>query len=212
MNDAELEELELKLEAAHTERLKNFPADATWYDQRHSLYTFRWSRIARWPERGVFGRQMISQGDVVADLGCGDGFFAYHFFAELASKVYCVDRDESALSQGQRLYADPKIEWIRGNVLDLEIPESDVAFAFGVLEELNEDETDDFLLRMLGRTRTFGGSTFLRPSGATSHPSHKRLFKSEAELLAKLRTVWKKAEVWTTYCQGRQDAYWKAMV
>lgn len=209
MNDAEIEDLELKLRDAHTERLRNEPGDVTWYDQRHALYTFRWTRIARWPERGVFGRQMISPGDVVADLGCGDGFFSYHFFAEPASKVYCVDREESAIAQGRRLHVDPKMEWVHGNVLDIDIPESDVAFAFGVLEEMDEDTTDAFLLKVMSRTRTFGGSTLLRPSGELSHSSHKRLFRSEAEILEKLRSVWGNVKVWTTVCQDREDAYWR---
>lgn len=212
MNDDELIKLEEQLRQAHEERFRSLPTDRTWYDQRHAVYTFRWTRVARWAERGVFGRMMIPKNAVVTDLGCGDGFFDYHFFAEHASVIHCVDHDESALAQGARLHPDPKLHWARADLLAYEVQPSDTIFTFGVLEEFNELQTDALLLKVRNALKPdgiFGGSTILDASGQGHHQRHRRFFKDAPELASLMNQHFKNVTIWTADCLGRTDAYWR---
>jgi SAM-dependent methyltransferase len=59
--------------------------------------------------RGYFAAEMIRDGDVLLDVGCGDGFFARRFFAPKCKHVDAIDVDRTAIAHSSRLNDAPNI-------------------------------------------------------------------------------------------------------
>jgi hypothetical protein len=52
--------------------------------------------------RGFFASEVIRDGDLVLDIGSGDGFFSMRFLSERASHVDALDIDSSAISLAKK--------------------------------------------------------------------------------------------------------------
>jgi SAM-dependent methyltransferase len=61
--------------------------------------------------RGYFAAEMIRDGDVLLDVGCGDGFFARRFFAPRCKHVDAIDVDRSAIAHASRFNDAPNIRY-----------------------------------------------------------------------------------------------------
>lgn len=64
--------------------------------------------------------QMV-EGDVVLDVGCGAGAFAYHI-AHKVSKVVAIDILETSIEIAKDFFSLPNIDFLVGDVLQLEFP------------------------------------------------------------------------------------------
>jgi len=66
-------------------------------DQHFSVFLHRISRLFEPPKR--FVESFVEQGMVVADLGCGPGYYSIHFANILGpeGKVFAVDSDENSI-------------------------------------------------------------------------------------------------------------------
>ncbi|EMA67849.1 methyltransferase type 11 [Halorubrum aidingense JCM 13560] len=81
-----------------------------------------WGRI--WPTPGATLRQLgLSPGDRVAEIGCGNGYFALPAARIVdPASVYAIDLDESLLAELESLAAEQGIENVvpvRGDARDL---------------------------------------------------------------------------------------------
>ncbi|MCY0849431.1 class I SAM-dependent methyltransferase [Sulfuracidifex metallicus] len=59
----------------------------------------------------TFLPRFIKSSDVVADIGCGPGFYCIRL-AKLASQVYCVDKNEMMLIYARKNCASKNVEFL----------------------------------------------------------------------------------------------------
>ncbi len=130
-----------------------------WFDHRADL--FRWSehRNPLWVERGVFSREVMFEGCKVLDLCCGDGFYPYHFYAEIASHVDAVDRDSTALSHARKWHTHPKVNYIQMDVVADDFPgiNYDVIAWDGAIEHFSTEQIRIVLQKCVRALKTRGG-------------------------------------------------------
>ncbi|MGC2222047.1 MAG: class I SAM-dependent methyltransferase [Methylocella sp.] len=99
-----------------------------------------------------------AQGLQVLDLGCGEGKNAYAF-AHVDASVVAVDCSKLAIANGQREFADAKIDWV---VLDaetylLDCGLFDVIIMYGLLHCLPSLSTISSVIDLaIRKTRTAG--------------------------------------------------------
>ena len=65
--------------------------------------------------RGFFAAEMIREGAVLLDIGCGDGFFDRRFFAPRCVHVDAIDVEAGAIAHASRRNSAPNISY---SVLD----------------------------------------------------------------------------------------------
>ena len=74
------------------------------------------------PSRARASIQMV-EGEVVLDVGCGAGSFAYHI-ASKVSKVVAIDILESSIEIAKDFFSLPNIEFIAGDLFQLDFPDN----------------------------------------------------------------------------------------
>jgi ubiquinone/menaquinone biosynthesis C-methylase UbiE len=159
-----------------------------WFDHRADLY--RWSELRNsfWVERGVFSREVMFEGCRVLDLCCGDGFYPYHFYAEIASLVDAVDSDPMALAHARKYHHHPKINYLQTDVVSDDFPASnyDVITWDGAIEHFSVDQIQGVLDKSVEVLQAsegiLCGYTILARGSDRSHPLHQHEFSSAAEL------------------------------
>ena len=95
-----------------------------WFDHRADLYRFSELRRPYWAERGVYARDLMDAGCRVLDLCCGDGFFSFHFYSEVAAHIDACDRDPTALVHAKTWHSHPRIAYTRCDVVRDSLPGS----------------------------------------------------------------------------------------
>ena len=61
--------------------------------------------------RGYYAAEVLRDGDVLLDIGCGDGFFASRFFAPRCSAVDAIDIEPSAIRHALAQNTHPRITY-----------------------------------------------------------------------------------------------------
>jgi SAM-dependent methyltransferase len=91
-------------------------------------------------KRYDFARPLCA-GKRVLDAACGVGY-GTAFLAETAAEVVGVDVDESAIGYARDRYAQPNVEFIVDDLLELSLPDAsfDVVVAFETIEHLRDQE------------------------------------------------------------------------
>jgi 2-polyprenyl-3-methyl-5-hydroxy-6-metoxy-1,4-benzoquinol methylase len=97
----------------------------------------------------------VQPQESVADVGCETGFIAAEL-AKTAKQVTCVDIDQSMLDQAQARISASNVNFVRSNILDLQLPDGqvDVALASEILEHVPEIE--DAVKELMRVTRPGG--------------------------------------------------------
>jgi ubiquinone/menaquinone biosynthesis C-methylase UbiE len=72
------------------------------------------------PSRARACLQMV-EGDVVLDVGCAAGFFAYHI-ARKASKVVAIDTLETSIEIAKDFFSLPNIDFLVGDLFQMKFP------------------------------------------------------------------------------------------
>jgi SAM-dependent methyltransferase len=87
------------------------------------------------------------EGKAVLDAGCGVGY-GTALLAERAARVVGVDRDEGAILYARRRYRSPNVEFRRGDLVDLDLPDAsfDVVCSFEAIEHVSD--VDSYLAQM----------------------------------------------------------------
>ncbi len=89
-----------------------------------------------------FLRPYVSNGMVIADLGCGDGYYC-NFFRDYASRLYCVDIDEAAIEEVRRRFSNyGNVVILNEDVTNTSIPSGsvDLAFMSNVFHDIEDKE------------------------------------------------------------------------
>ncbi len=122
----------------------------------------RFAERDAWQRPGeVMDKLGIKPGSVVADVGCGSGYFTFHFAARIGptGKVYAEDTESDVLHKIQKRALEEQlkqIETIQGSPDDPELP-SDKLDAILVMNAYHEMKNYDGMLRGMYRALKPGG-------------------------------------------------------
>jgi SAM-dependent methyltransferase len=185
-----------------------------WFDHRANLYRFSSERVPYWVERGVYARELMSQGCQVLDLCCGDGFYAFHFYAETASHVDALDRDEDALAHARRWHSHPNIAYHKADLVTDELPsgEYDVVVWDAAIEHFTLEDQRAVLRKIkaaLAPDGVLAGYTLIS-AGSPGHPKHEHEFGNPAELHELLREEFPHVATLETVYPSRHNIYFRA--
>ena len=129
-----------------------------WFDHRLDLYRWSVHQNSHWVERGVYSKEVMTPGCNVLDIGCGDGFYAYYFYAKMASKIDCVDIDEDAIRHAKKLYKHSKINFFLLDAVIDEFPGEnyDVIALDGAIGHFTYDQLKILLPKIKKALKTKG--------------------------------------------------------
>ena len=170
-----------------------------------------------WTERGVFGAKLISAGDKVLDIGCGDGTYSGLFYSLEAAQVDALDRDPTALAIAQTKHAKSNIQYFECDILESPFPNQhyDVAFMFAVIEHLSV-EGGHRLLQKIASVLTdspraaFLGSTPLAKTFSFSNYEHDNEFFSLDYLQQFVSVHFEEVNAWVSnWPGGRLECYFE---
>lgn len=115
--------------------------------------------------RYEFAKNYVMKGDIVLDMASGVGYGAYILASQTeCKKVFAVDLNEEAIEYGKKNYNSPKIEYIAGDCLVVELePESfDLIISFETVEHICNDRL--LLQRFHGLLKPQGKLLFSTPN------------------------------------------------
>jgi len=121
-----------------------------------------WAKRDTWQRPAeVMDALGIKPGSVVADVGCGDGYFTFHLASRVGpqGKVYAEDIDYKVLSKiNGRASKEPlsQIELILGSAEDPRLP-AEMLDAILVVDAFHEMEQHDAMLQGMNRALKPGG-------------------------------------------------------
>lgn len=158
------------------------------FDHRIGLFDFAFGGAKSGPYpyyRGFFSSEVIRAGDVLLDIGCGDGFFTRRFFAARSGHVDAVDVELEAIENAAAL--NPALN-VTYHLLDATLgefphPRYDVVVWDGALGHFAPATTARMLERIgaaIGDTGIFVGSESLGHEGG----DHLQFFESLEDLHA----------------------------
>lgn len=75
--------------------------------------------------RGFNAAEIIADGDVLLDIGCGDGFFTKRFFSVKCSHIDAIDIEPSAIQAGKKYNNDKKINYVLSDAIASPFPRTD---------------------------------------------------------------------------------------
>lgn len=185
----------------------------SWYDHKYDY--LRGVRNYHWLERVFFALPKISEGDMILDIGCGDGIYSGEFYSEKAKRVLAIDINQSAITNAKKYYGKKNVKFLKKNVItwNLPIKTYNVVIMFAVIEHFTQQDG----LKVLGKIRrslkkdgVFFGSTPIFKTLDIANWEHKNEFTSEAQLVSFLKKIFNKVlitrSVWT---EERSECYFE---
>lgn len=191
-------------------------------EQRIFMFDFVFARGPGFPGaspfyRGFWSAEMVRDGDLVLDLGCGDGFFSSRFLAERAGRVDAIDIDPEAIRTARAQNAGDKVFFHCQDAVSAPFPRSryDVIVWDGALGHFSAAAADSMLRKItqfLSPTGVFVGSESLGREGA----DHLQVFDAPDDIGTLLRSyftsVYLRELTYPLSWAGgfvRKEAYWR---
>jgi ubiquinone/menaquinone biosynthesis C-methylase UbiE len=203
--------------AFHSHRLWGGPHERPeWFDHRADLYQWSKRRIPFWVERGVFSREVMSEGSRVLDLCCGDGFYPYYFYSETASQIVALDRDPAAIAHARKWHRHPRIRFVEHDLICDEFTDHDfdVVTWDGAIEHFSLDQIRRILSKCVKVMRrpqgVLNGYTLISREPAMSHPDHQYEFRSAEDLKQILMEFFPFVGTTETVYPERHNLYFRA--
>ena len=93
--------------------------------------------------RGFYSAEVIGDGDILLDIGCGDGFFTKRFFSSRCRHIDAIDIEKSAIHAAQSYNAHEKIKYYLLDAVKSPFPRDDydVIVWDGALGHFGKDTT-----------------------------------------------------------------------
>jgi SAM-dependent methyltransferase len=160
--------------------------------------------------RGYLAAQVMEPGDVVLDIGCGDGFYAHRFFAPGVAHVDSIDIEASAISHARRHHPATNIAYHRLDAVVQPFPRDryDVVVWDGAIGHFAPDATQKMLSKIrnaLAPDGLFVGSESL---GEEGH-DHLQFFSGIEALRAVLGSEYPVVRLTQMRYDNRHEAYWR---
>jgi SAM-dependent methyltransferase len=165
--------------------------------------------------RGFFTAEMIREGDVLLDIGCGDGFFARRFYAPKCAHVDAIDIERSAISHASRRNPMPNIAYAVLDAVTQPFPRSqyDVIVLDGALGHFAPEPSRILLTKIseaLTEDGVFVGSESLGLEGH-DHLQHFSTLTELGELLGNRfpHVQARSIDYVIPSGDGRREAFWR---
>jgi 2-polyprenyl-3-methyl-5-hydroxy-6-metoxy-1,4-benzoquinol methylase len=156
------------------------------------------------------------KGCRVLDLCCGDGFYAYHFYADIASHVDAIDSDTEALTHAGKYHHHPKISYRQINVVEDGFPSDhyDVITWDAAIEHFLPEQIRGVLKKCVTALKTsegiLCGHTILARGLQKGHVEHQHEFSSVEELKEILGEFFPFVGTVVTVYPERDNIYFRA--
>ena len=165
--------------------------------------------------RAFFSALAVREGDVVLDIGCGDGFFSRRFLASRASRVDGVDIEVDAIQAARALNGGENVQYHVLDATKQPFPKDryDVIVWDGALGHFSPATTELMLQKIrsaLSPTGVFCGSESLGDEGS----DHLQFFTSAEQLGRLLKSHFAVVQVYSSeypLSSGfrRREAFWR---
>lgn len=167
-------------------------------------------------ERAFLTMSLITEGDLVLDLGCGDGIFSGLFYSTKARNVIAIDKDLTAIKHARKYYQKDNVSFERLDIHKLERirKKFELIVMFAVIEHFTPEEGLKVLNKiglLLKSGGTFFGSTpiFNKHKTGISNFEHQNEFTSETDLKIFLKKSFKSVNMFHSNWDGRDECYFK---
>jgi len=188
----------------------------SWFDHRFDY--LKGISNYHWMERAFFSLDIIKKGDVVLNIGCGDGSFDGLYYADKAEYVVSIDKDPVAISHAKKYYKRPNVSFVKLDITRKKLPSKkyNIVLMFAVIEHFTELEGIEVLKNIKQSLKSGGilfGSTPLLKSLGKSNWEHKNEFCSTNQLKTLLSKVFQKIDIKIQkWSEGRTEIYFKCSV
>lgn len=184
-----------------------------WFDHRHDLFLWSEHRNAHWIERGIYSMEVLWPGCCVLDIGCGDGFYPYHFYTTSASHIDAIDIEAAAIAHASRYHNHPKIAYYVRDVVREEFPASryDVVCWDGAIGHFSRKEIDVVMRKIkavLGSSGVLSGYEEIEREDQRSW-DHKIALESADNLRSLLGQYFPHVAILESYSPDRHNAYFR---
>jgi SAM-dependent methyltransferase len=179
------------------------------------FYQLRENKNTIWMERGVYNCAVLNENSKVLEIGCGDGFNAFHFYSLRCKDIVAIDFDESALSFAKKYNSNSKIRYQFCDILK-HLPDGKFNNIIwdGSIEQFTEIEIEQIINRIKNRLEEGGilsGYTAQGNSSKSLNLSHnKREFESKMDLYKLLSKFFQNVRVFDTKLNSKVSLYFKA--
>ena len=149
----------------------------------------------------------------VLDIGCGDGFYAYHFYSSVAGRIDAVDVEPAAIAYARKYHS---IDNVTYHVLDtvrdpLPGDTYQVVCLDGVLGHLNLEDIGVLLekiAKVLGQCGVLTGYEVLETRDKMSW-DHQIALESVADVRKLLGRCFRYVATFETISPGRHNVYFR---
>ena len=160
--------------------------------------------------RGFHNIKSINPGDVVLEIGSGDGFFSKFFYSNTVKSIDCVDSSKHALSYYK---TSKKIKFICDDFMLYDFKKKyDVIIADAVIQYFKKENMPSFLLKVTKSLKTSGsftGMTVKRRKDNKKISHHKYEFESKEELTNFLKKYFQEVEIYEPKYLERSELYFR---
>lgn len=189
-----------------------------WYYTNYSWFDHRFDYLRGpenifWLERAIYSNNLIRKGDVVLDIGCGDGIYSGKFYSSNAAFVDAIDIDLKAIKHAKKLYHQKNINFFQKDILKWTPKKiyNDI-FMFAVIEHFSKKDGLKVLSK-IGKSLVNGGVLFgstpvFKDSGSHNF-EHKNEFDSVISLKRFLSQRFRKVKITTSNWPGRLECYFE---
>lgn len=185
-----------------------------YFEHDIDLYSWYWEAAEKgstFLDRGVVSRLEIFPGARVLDLCCGDGFYPYHFYADIAAHVDAVDLSDEALAYARSNYDLPNIAWHRIDLVTGDLPGSgyDVVIWNAGLDYFDEPQQVRIIRQILESTKPSFTLVGMVPmtTAAEQDDNHACSFESEEQLADRFRPFFRDVRIRTITGRERTSFY-----
>ncbi len=192
------------------------------FDLQISFFSLIFGKTPPSPEFsncGFFGSEIIENGDLILDIGCGDGFFTKRFFSQGAARVDAIDIDPDAIAIASKYNSASNISYSLVDAVRSPFPTPlpsayDVVIWNGALGHFAPDTTMTMLSKIKSSLRpdgVFCGSESLGREGS----DHLQFFETLDDLATFFKKffthVFLKSVEYRSDNSGfvRREAYWR---
>lgn len=182
-------------------------------DLRASHFLYYKNKFPPWLNRGFYARECIKEGDVVLDIGCGNGFFDQYFFVDVASKIDAIDIEEDAIINAKKNNAHEKIRYFRLDAVTGAFPSEkyDVIIMNSSIMYFKKKEIPilmNKILNCMNDDSIFTGSITMQPI-ENSKADGPQVFSTESEVKEFLAKYFNNIHVWTRNELVYKQAYFR---
>jgi SAM-dependent methyltransferase len=188
------------------------------FSHRIGAFDLAFGKAAHGPHswfRAFHAAEVIRPGDVLLDLGCGDGFFTARFLAPTCAHVDAIDVDPAAIEAARSENAAANVAYHVADAAAQPFPRDryDVVVWDGALGHFSPEATAAVLEKVraaLAPDGIFCGSEALGREGV----DHLQFFERQDDLRAVLAPhfplAWTREHAYRTGRHDRREAYWRA--